>query len=158
MNLWNGAFQLMMAKAPGSYQVALIQAEALEAQGRFGEAAREYRKVLSIAPKLGDIHYRLGRTILRSQADEREAYAEFRKELEINPSHFGALTEMAKVLIAEKQWSQALEHLESAARLAPADEAVHYNLMLAYRGLGRVDEAKRAYSTFQRLKEQKKKQ
>ena len=193
MNLWNGAFQLMLARAPNSYHVRLIQAEALEAQERFGEAAPEYREILKIAPQLANIHYQLGRAILQGQttaATDGEALAAFRKELELNPSHTGALTEigelhlkksereeasrtflqaiqlnsrdvrakvgLAKVLIGEKQWGQALEHLEAAVKLAPYDEAVFYNLMLAYRGLGRAADAKQALDTFQSLSEQKK--
>jgi tetratricopeptide (TPR) repeat protein len=192
MNLWNGAFQRILTKAPGSYHVRLIQAEALEAQGRFGEAAHEYREILKIAPRISDINYRLGRAILRSPGNEKadvEAQAAFQKELEANPFHIAALTEigeihlrksereeasrtftqairlqpgdprarvgLAKVLIGEKQWSRALEHLEIAAKSAPYEEAVHYNMMLAYRGLGRAADAKKAFDTFQRLKEQK---
>jgi tetratricopeptide (TPR) repeat protein len=192
MNLWNGAFQRILTNAPGSYHVRLIQAEALEAQGRFGEAAHEYREILKIAPQISDINYRLGRAILRGPSiagADLEAQAAFRKELEVNPFHVAALTEIgeihlrkseraeasriftqaiqlqpgdprarlgfAKVLIGEKQWSKALEHLEAAARFAPYEEAVHYNLMLAYRGLGRAADAKSAFDTFQRLKERK---
>jgi tetratricopeptide (TPR) repeat protein len=193
MSLWNEAFQLMLIKAPASHQVRLIQAEALEAQERFEEAAHEYRAVLQIAPRLGDMHYRLGRAILRSRGEGKsdvQAQSEFRKELEINPLHLGAITEiaevhlrngelneashrftealrlqpglvparvgLAKVLIAEKQWSGALEHLEIAAKAAPQNEAVQYQLMLAYRGLGRAAEAKQASEAFERLKQEKK--
>jgi tetratricopeptide (TPR) repeat protein len=192
MNLWNGAFQRILTKAPGSYHVRLIQAEALEAQGRFAEAAHEYREILKIAPRISDINYRLGRAIVRTQATantDLEAQAAFRKELETNPFHVAALTEigeihlrkaereeasrlfteavrlqpgypparvgLAKVLIGEKQWAKALEHLELAAKIAPYEESVHYNLMLAYRGLGRTADAKRALETFQRLKDRK---
>jgi len=190
LNLWNESFQRMLAVAPGSYQVRLIQAEALEAQERFAEAAREYREIQKLAPQVAGIHYRLGRAILRSQADaegEQAALSEFRKELEVNPADVNALaavgeinlgrnalTEaartfeqalaaqpgfvparvgLAKVLVAEKRWPNALEQLEAAAKLAPEDEAVAYNLMLVYRALGRAEESQRALDTFQRLKQ-----
>lgn len=192
MNLWNGAFQRMLAKAPDSYQVRLIRAEALESQEKFAEATAEYRQLVKIAPSVVGIHYRLGVMIVRSQpganADE-EALGAFRKELEINPADVRALVEigeihlsrdrrpdathsferalmmqpgyvparvgLAKVLIAEKQWPKALEHLEAAAKMAPDDEAVAYNLMIVYRALGRMDDAKRASDRFQQLRQQK---
>jgi tetratricopeptide (TPR) repeat protein len=192
MSMWNEAFQTLITKAPNSYHVRLIQAEALEAQERFGEAAHEYRSVLKIEPQLTDIRYRLGRALLLSQPDgkaDAEAQAEFRKVLEANPVHTAALTDLgdihlrngqreeasklftkaievqpvavparvglAKVHIAEKQWPKALEQLEAAAKIAPAEEGVYYNLMLAYRGLGRQADAKQALETFERLKKQK---
>jgi len=37
-------------------------------------------------------------------------------------------------------------------RLAPRDESILYNLMLAYRGLKRPADAQRAYTEFQKLK------
>ena len=195
MSMWNGAFQTLLIKAPNSHHVRLIQAEALEAQDRFGEAAHEYRTVLKIEPQLTDIRYRLGRALLLSQPDgkaDAEAQAEFRKVLEANPAHAAALMDLgdihlkngqreeasklftkaievqpgavparvglAKVYIADKQWPKALEQLEAAARIAPDEEGVQYNLMLAYRGLGRAAEARQALETFERLKKQKKQQ
>ena len=193
MNLWNGAFQRMLEKAPGSYQARLIRAEALEAQERFAEAASEYREVLKVAPQTqAGIHYRLGRMILQDHASpgaEEEALLEFRKELELNhadvralagigeiqlgkgrlddamrsfeqalvlqPGYVPARVGLAKALVTAKQWPKALEQLEAAAQLAPEDEAVAYNLMLVYRGLGRAADAKRASDTFERLKERR---
>jgi len=192
MNRWNGAFQRLLSKAPDSHQARQILAEGLESQERFAEAANQYREILKAEPRLPDMHFRLGRAILRSDASgqaEDRALAEFRKELEINPVNAAALAEigeihlkrsqleeasrsfsqafrlqpgyvpvrlgLAKTLIAEKQWSKALEHLEAAAKLAPEEEAVHYNLMIAYRGLGRPADAKRAFEMFERLKQAK---
>jgi Flp pilus assembly protein TadD len=189
MNLWNDAFQTMLAKAPDSYQLNLIQAEALEAQERYAEAAQQYREILKKA-QLPGIHYRLGVTLMRSGTEsDPQALMELQKELERDAAHAAALTAigeihlrnnrradaassfgkaaklqpnhaparvgLAKVLIAEKQWLKALAELEPVAKLAPADEAVHYNLMLAYRGLGRTAEAKQAAGTLQRLKEER---
>ncbi len=190
MNLWNGAFQRMLAKQPGSYQVRLIVADALEAQERFGEAASEYREILKLAPQQPGIRYRLAQMILRSDSSpeaDQKALEELRQELVINPAdaralglmgeiHLGrkrlkeasqsfrqalalqpefvpARVGMAKLLIAEKQWPKALEHLEAARKLAPEDEAVAYNLMLTYRALGRAEEAKRALEAFQQLRQ-----
>jgi tetratricopeptide (TPR) repeat protein len=192
MNLWNGAFQQLLSKAPDSHQARQILAEGLEAQERFAEAASEYRQILKAEPRLPDVHYRLGRAILRSDASsetDEKALSEFRKELEINAQNVAALAEigeihlkrsqlqeasrsfskafelqpgyvparigLAKLLIAENEWSKALEHLEASAKLAPYDEAVHYNLMIAYRGLGRAEDAKRAFDAFERLKQAK---
>jgi tetratricopeptide (TPR) repeat protein len=191
MNLWNDAFQQMLAKAPESYQVNLIQAEALESQERYAEAAQQYREILKKA-KIPGIHYRLGIALMRSGSGpeaDRQALIELQKEIETDPMNVAALTAageihlrnsrqreagelfsraaklqpefvpakigLAKVLIAEKQWAKALDLLEPSAKLAPADEAVHYNLMLAYRALGQTEKAKQAAATVQRLKDER---
>ena len=41
-----------------------LNAEALETQGKWEEAAEEYRKILEQNPRLPGIHYRLARLIL----------------------------------------------------------------------------------------------
>jgi len=191
MNLWNEAFQRMLAKAPNSYRRHQVLAESLEAQERFAEAAHEYRQILKFAPQIPGMHYQLGRMILRSDTSlegEQKALAEFQKELEIGlaapplvaigeihlrrkelaeasrhfsrglelqPGYLPARIGLAKVWIAGKQWLQALEQLEAAAKLVPDNEAVAYNLMLAYRGLGRTADARRALETFERLQKQR---
>ena len=191
MSLWNASFQHLLAKAPSSYQVNLIRAEALEAQERYAEAAHEYRQIVKSNPELHGIHYGLARALMRSGAGSAvaaEATWALRKELELNPNHGGALVELgelyfrngelqeaaeqfskllkiapehfaatlglAKVLIAQKQWANALNHLQAAEKIAPAEPAVQYNLMLAYRGLGRTEESRRAFAAFERLKQQ----
>src|SRR5262249_45758218 len=56
--------QDLLINAPGSYQVRLLNAEALETQEHWNEAAAEYRAVLAQTPNLPGIHYRLGRLLL----------------------------------------------------------------------------------------------
>ncbi|HYM06853.1 MAG TPA: tetratricopeptide repeat protein [Terriglobales bacterium] len=188
-NLWNSAVQRMLAKAGNSYRVHEVFAEALEAQEKYSDAAKEYRQIIQMDPQLPGIHYRLGRMILRSapsmEADHM-ALVEFQKELEINPldaqahteiaeiclrgqqfgeaiRHFSRASElqpayaparlgMGKLLLAQKQTQKGLEQLEIAMKLAPDDEAIHYNLMIAYRSVGRTADAKREFDTFQKLK------
>ena len=56
------------------------------------------------------------------------------------------------MFLARKQEQKALDELEPAVRLAPGDESIQYNLMLAYRGLKRTADAQRAYAEFQKIK------
>ena len=117
-------------------------------------ALAEFRKELEINPvsaaalaEIGEIHLK------RSQLEE--ASRSFSHAFRLQPGYVPVRLGLAKTLIAEKQWSKALEHLEAAAKLAPEEEAVHYNLMIAYRGLGRPADAKRAFEMFERLKQAK---
>jgi len=89
--------------APTSYQATELNAEALEVQGKWEEAAKIYRQILQLNPSLPGIHYRLGRILVSKPgfgpAAAAEAKQEFEKELQIDPANAGAeyvLGEMAK--------------------------------------------------------------
>src|SRR5262249_21445345 len=48
-------------KAPHSAQARELNAEALEMQGKWDEAAAEYNAILKQSPEIAGIHYRIGR-------------------------------------------------------------------------------------------------
>jgi tetratricopeptide (TPR) repeat protein len=107
--------------APGSAQGHELHAESLETEGKWDEAAKEYRLVLQQNPHLPGIHFRLGRLLLSksnlSEADAQEAKKEMQLELEVDPNNAGAeyvLGEMAK---QNQQWDEAIQHFSRAAKL-----------------------------------------
>src|SRR5215467_4089957 len=58
------ASQELANVAPTSSQARQLNAEALEVQGRWDEAEKEYRKILEDNPHAAGIHFRLGRNML----------------------------------------------------------------------------------------------
>ncbi|HSU61599.1 MAG TPA: hypothetical protein VLI55_19985, partial [Bryobacteraceae bacterium] len=96
------ASQDLLFTNPSAYQVHQLNAEALEAQGRWDDAMSEYRTVLEKNPELPGIHYRIGRLILskpKAATTFQEAKKEFEAELVIDPNNAGAeyvLGEMAR--------------------------------------------------------------
>jgi tetratricopeptide (TPR) repeat protein len=175
------ASQDLVREAPFSYQVHLLNAEALETQGKSEEAAAEYRKILDVNPTLPGIHARLGRVLLSGAQPSAEAVAQAKKnfedELEIDPNNATAeyvLGELAKgdgdsstavrhytratkidagfaeaylglgsALVASKQFAEAIPPLESYEKFAPDSPTGHYQLALAYAGVGRKEDANR---------------
>lgn len=129
------ASQALLFKHPDAYQVHQLNAEALETQGKWNEAAEEYRMVLKKNPELPGVHYRLGRILLsRPGADAAavrdEARQEFEAELRVNPKNAGAefvLAELAR---------QSEKNDEAVARFT---RAIQDDRMFAdaYLGLGR---------------------
>ncbi|MEW5977569.1 MAG: tetratricopeptide repeat protein [Acidobacteriota bacterium] len=116
------ASQELLFKAPGSYQVRLLNAEALETQGRWNDAAAEYRQVLAQNPSLPGIHYRLGRLLLSAPKTEstlEDARREFEAELKIDPGNAGAEYVLGEMARKARQWPQAIERFSKAARLDP---------------------------------------
>jgi len=168
-------------EAPFSYQVHLLNAEALETQGKWDEAAAEYKKILDLNPLLPGVHARLGRALLARPQPSPEIVAQAKKsfedELEIDPKNASAeyvLGELARQdndfpaairhytratnldrgfaeaylglgmsLVSAKRFSEAIPPLETYEKLAPDSPTGHYQLALAYSGMGRRDDANR---------------
>ena len=110
-------------KAPDSSQAHEMQAEALETQGKWDEAAKEYRLILERYPDLPGIHFRLGRLLL-SQPNPppdmaQRARKEFEAELRINPNNPGAEYILGEIARQSQQWDLAKGHYSRAAKLDP---------------------------------------
>ena len=172
--------QDLVREAPFSYQVHMLNAEALETQGKWQEASAEYQKIIDINPMLPGIHARMGRALLSPAQPTPEAVAQARKDFEeelvIDPNNataeyvlgelskdddFGAAvrhyTRATKIdsgfaeaylglgtaLVAHQQFSEAISPLETYEKLAPDSPTGHFQLAMAYNGVGRKDDANR---------------
>jgi len=116
------ASQKLMVSAPTSYQVRLLNGEALEAQGKWDEAIMEYGEVLKRNPDLPGIHDRLGRLLLalpKSDANKRNARLEFEEEIKVDPSNTGAEYILGELARQDQQFPVAIEHFERATKLDP---------------------------------------
>ena len=175
------ASQGLIHEAPFSYQVHMLNAESLETQGKWPEAAAEYGKIIDINPRLPGIHARVGRALLSTPQPTPEAVAQAKKsfedELEIDPRNalaeyvLGELSKDADDLsaairhylratqidsgfaeaylglgaaqVALTNFSDAIPPLETYEKLAPDSPTGHYQLALAYAGVGRKEDANR---------------
>ena len=115
------ASQELLAAAPESYQVRQLNAESLEIQGRWDEAAAEYRKILEQNPHVVGIHFRLGRILLSKPEPDSsvadQAKREFQQELEIDPTNAGAEYVLGELARQAQQTPEAIEHFTRATRL-----------------------------------------
>jgi tetratricopeptide (TPR) repeat protein len=107
--------------APASPEAHQLNAEALEVQGKWDEAEKEYRLILTQNPNMPGIHYRLGRILLSkpdfSPAVAEQAKAEFQQELAIDPSNAGAEYVLGALARQNQQWDEAIQHFSQAAKL-----------------------------------------
>ncbi|MCU1269927.1 MAG: repeat protein [Acidobacteriaceae bacterium] len=115
------ASQQLATRAPNSAQAHELNAEALEVQGKWEQASKEYQKVLQQNPQLPGIHFRVGRLLLSEPnppADAAEqAKKEFQRELEIDPSNAGAEYVLGELAREAQQWDEAVKHFTRAAKL-----------------------------------------
>lgn len=110
----------LAAVAPSSYQTRKLQAEGLESQNKWEEAAAIYRKILEENPKLRGIHFRLGRAALsqpESPTSAEDAKKEFEQELAIDPANSAAEFWIGEIARRDGQWEDAIPHFASAAKL-----------------------------------------
>lgn len=122
MKAWNAVVFEMFQKTPASYRVNQLSAEIFEIQGRYPEAAAEYRKAIAKNATAVNLHFRLGRALLlESHAPEKlaEARKEFEAELALSPNDPAAEYEIAQILLLEQKPSDARAHLERAIELSP---------------------------------------
>jgi tetratricopeptide (TPR) repeat protein len=115
------ASQELVHVAPSSYQVHELNAESFEMQGKWNEAAQEYRKILKENPRLPGIHFRLGRLLLSkpdpSAAEADEAKKEFQEELKLDPKNAGAEYVLGELARQAGEWPEAIEHFSKATKL-----------------------------------------
>jgi tetratricopeptide (TPR) repeat protein len=111
------ASQALLMADPGSYQVHELNAEALEAQGKWDEAESEYRRVLAMKPDLPGIHYLIGRLILtkpKTATTFEDAKKEFEAELKINPHNAGAEFVLGELALRTQDYATAIDRFSKA--------------------------------------------
>jgi Tfp pilus assembly protein PilF len=127
----------LMRSDPSSYQVHELNAEALETQGKWGDAEAEYREVLKKDPQLPGIHYRVARLLLSAppagtQADAKaKARRELEEELKIDPNNAGAEYVLGELARQDGKDPDAIDHFSRATKLDAGFED-------AFVGLGRA--------------------
>ena len=109
--------------APDSVAAHKLNAEALELQGKWGEAEREYDDLIEKQPNTPGLHFLLGRLLLsRPDADAasgERAKQEFLKELEIDPNNAGAAYILGEMARKDENWDEAIARFSQAAKLDP---------------------------------------
>src|SRR5260370_30895330 len=115
------ASQELAATAPTSNEAHQLNAESLEVQGKWDEAAAEYQRILKDNPRAAGIHFRLGRLLLSKPDPEGsladQAKREFQQELEIDPTNAGAEYVLGELARQAQQIPEAIEHFTRATRM-----------------------------------------
>jgi tetratricopeptide (TPR) repeat protein len=138
------ASQSLLMTHPDSYQVHQLNAEALETQGKWEDAAREYRAVLEKNPNLAGIHFRLGRMLLskpESATSREEAAREMEAELSVNPGNAGAEFVLAELARQAGRDDEAIAHFTRATHNDVMFADAYIGLGRALLGMGKAEEA-----------------
>lgn len=133
---WEGALALAPDRPDWRYHLAICTRQAGES-----EAALEIlREVVSQRPELAAARHRLG-DVLLEWGDPEGAAREFEAVIALAPNAAIGYVGLAEALLPGGAYQRAAELCERALGLSPGYKRAHYNLGLAYRGLGRLAEA-----------------
>jgi tetratricopeptide (TPR) repeat protein len=138
------ASQELAATAPSSYQALELEAEAMESQSRWEDAAALYKKILAQSPIVPGIHFRLGRVALskpEAPANTDAAKKEFEEELKLDPSNAAAEFSLGEIARRDGQWSEAIPHFTNASKLDPGFAEAFVALGMSLNSAERFSEA-----------------
>lgn len=107
--------------------------------GRFEDALGRYSAARRLQPNTPVLQAYIGEMYLRVNrlADARE---QFQSLVPVFPAV--ARAGLGEIALREGRFAEAVEHFEAALDRAPRAASVHYSLGMAYRGLGRLEEAR----------------
>lgn len=132
-DLSSNAARELAQTAPTSIPALEMNAETNELQGKWDDAEKDYRKVLSQNPRYPGIHFRLARLLLSKPNPEPgfqdEAKKELLQELEIDPANAGAEYVLGELARQGQDMPEAVRRFTKATQLNP-------NFADAYLGLG----------------------
>jgi tetratricopeptide (TPR) repeat protein len=107
--------------------------------GRLEEAAEALSAARRLQPRdyaaaiaLGDVYISLNRLM--------DARDQFQSVVEVFPAV--ARRGLGDVAMRERKFAEAVEHYRAVLDRVPQATAIHYSLAMAYRGMGRMDEAR----------------
>ena len=149
-----GAFRAAVALKPGDARALFFLATTLERAGEDAEALDAYRELAKLRPNEAEGHLGLGVLLVKKGgAGVEEGLLELGHALEINPNLYEGRVTLGRTLVARGRAAEAVEHLKRAAALAPENPEPHYQLSLAYRRLGRREEAAAESEVVRRIHE-----
>ncbi len=114
--------------------------QALQALGRFADAAAAYRRVLRAEPSSADAHFAFG-IALQSQGKYLEAIDAYEQAVRFQADHFAALNNLGNCLQRRGRIAAAVTAYTRALELKPGEAGTMANLGAALQGVGRLDEA-----------------
>lgn len=148
------AFRAAAALRPGDPRPLFFLASTLERAGDDAGALAAYRELAAAQPRAPEGHLGLGALLVkRGGAEAEEGIRALARAVEIDPELYEARVTLGRALVARGRAAEAVEHLRRAAALAPGNPEPHYQLSLAYRRLGRREEAAAESAVVKRIHE-----
>ena len=119
----------------------------------FTDAKKEFEAELKIDPNNSGAEYVLGE-IARQQEQWSDSVAHFTRATELDRGFADAFVGLGTALLGLGKDADAIAPLETAAKLQPQNPASHYQLAIAYRRAGRMNEATQEFKVYKEVSAQ----
>jgi tetratricopeptide (TPR) repeat protein len=130
-------------RQPDNFQILADIGQCLWGLRRFAEAEEVLRRALG---NLDNADTRNGLGLVLDQVGRsREAVVEYRRALDRNPNHLGALNNLGAALVGRGQPNEAIRQFERLVALAPGDSDAQTNLGVVLAMVGLYEQAERAF-------------
>ena len=140
MRLAQTVFVELANRAPDSYLLSEVRAEALELQGNDADAEKEYRNAMASSGSDSIPFIEFGRfKCKRNEVDD--AIAALKGALARTPQNARANDLMGEALFMKGDHSNAISYLQNAIQVQPNNEDVRIRLAQSLAALGRIKEA-----------------
>lgn len=126
--------------APKDFRWVYLLGKLSERDGATQEAIEHYSIARQLRPDYLPLFVSLGNIYLQLNRLEA-AEANFKRALEINENTAAAQYGLGQSALSKRSYPDAASYLEKALSLAPESNRLHYALAMAYRGLGKLDQA-----------------
>jgi len=93
-------------------------------KGQYREAAIQFGNAIQVDPRFAEAHYKMALTDLRLQQGPG-ALQELTTTIQVNPDHYAARLELAKLLVLSHQYAAAKEQLDVLTQNQPSNPEVY---------------------------------
>ena len=116
------------------------------------EAKKDFELELKSDPQNAGAEGVLGE-IAAKAGDQAGAIEHFKRATTLDSGFAEAFIGLGTSLVSEKRFSEAVQPLETAVKLAPDDPMAHYNLAVALSRVGRKEDADREFAIHRKMQE-----
>jgi protein O-mannosyl-transferase len=153
LDYWENSITLFthtLAVTENNYVAHTNLGDALDKQGRYGEAMRHYGEALRLKPDDAFVYDKMATDLdIVGRSDDAVAY--YRKSLQLEPGNARVRNNLGITLIRRGEADEAIKQFMKAVALDPGLVDAHYNLGLALAEKGKIEEAIQHYAEALRL-------
>jgi tetratricopeptide (TPR) repeat protein len=147
------AFRVATALNENDLRARFFLGTALERAGDIDGAVAVYRELIAKQPEAAEGHLGYGILLVKHGDRAEDGIKELERANSINPNLYEARVTLGRTLLSRGQVTESLEHLIRASELEPGNPEPHYQLSIAYRRLGRKEDASREAAIVKQIHE-----